>query len=102
MSRPRKYKTEAERLEAVRAQNRERQRRHRVKRDKIDVTGNHIHVTQNVTHNYNDNNDNNVEDSKKYKELEAKYKALLYELEVTNEYCTELEDKLTEAKEMGY
>ena len=94
MSRPRKYKTEAERLEAVRAQNRERQRRHRVKRDKIDVTGNHIHVTQNVTH--------NVEDTKEYKELEAKYKALLYELEVTNEYCTELEDKLTEAKEMGY
>jgi len=102
MSRPRKYKTEAERLEAVRAQNRERQRRHRVKRDKIDVTGNHIHVTQNVTHNVTQNVTHNVEDTKEYKELEAKYKALLYELEVTNEYCTELEDKLTEAKEMGY
>ncbi len=98
MPRPKKYNTEAERVEAVRAQSRERMRKHRVKRNKKDVTQNHIVVTQNVTHNFT----NNKYSDKDYEELETKYKALLYELEVTNEYCSELEDKLTEAKEMGY
>ena len=98
MPRLKKYKTETERLDAVRAQSRERMRKHRVKRYKKDVTQNHIHVTQNVTHNLT----NNKYSDKDYEELEIKYEALLNEVEVTNEYCAELEDKLTEAKEMGY
>jgi hypothetical protein len=98
MPRPKKYNTEAERLEAVRAQSRERMRKHRVMRNKKDVTENHIHVTQNVTHNFT----NNKYSDKDYEELETKYKALLHEVEITNEYCKELEEQLAEAKEMGY
>ena len=103
MSRPVKYKTEAERSEAVKVQNRERQRRHRVKRDKKDVTENNIDVTQNITQNSSKNYKLLYELLKReYKELEDKYKALLYESEITNEYCRELEEQLNEAKDMGY
>ena len=98
MPRPQKYKTDAERVEAVRAQSRERMRKHRVKRNNKTVTQNPVNVTVNVTQNSNDNNDNNS----KLVDLQKKYDELLYELEVTNEYCTELEGKLAEAKEMGY
>ena len=98
MPRPKKYKTEAERLEARREQTRDRVKKHRVKRYKKDVTENHIHVTQNVTHNFT----NSKYSDKDYEELETKYKALLHESEITNEYCKELEEQLAEAKEMGY
>ena len=98
MARPQKYKTEAERLQARREQFRK---------------ANKNRNNNNNNNSVSNNNKNNNNYSKNYKllyellkieqkELETKYKALLYENRVTNEYCKELEEQLNEAKEMGY
>ena len=94
MARPLKYKTEAERSEARREQHKKYNKKRNDKND-------------NNSNSYNDRNDKNYKllyelQKIEYRELEDKYKALLYESEITNDYCRELEDKLKEAKEMGY
>ena len=108
MSRPNKYNTEAERLEARREQHKRYNKKRKVSKDNS-KTPNDSHKVSNDNNDNNcygpnDNNDNNynVKDTKEYKELRAKYKALLHESEITNEYCKELEEQLAEAKEMGY
>ncbi len=92
MPRPRKYKSEAERAEARKA----KYKKYNSKRS--NKSGNHYNPIQVKVVNHLNCNDSDS----KLAELQKKYDALVYELEVTNEYCAELEDKLAEAKEMGY
>ena len=115
MSRPRKYKTEAERLQARREQTRKAVNKHR-KGVSNNVSTNSMvesNVSNNVSYNNNNNNNsvsnnnnNNNNSNKNYKLLyellKREHEQLIEENRVTNEYCKELEEQLNEAKEMGY